>query len=101
MGTDHKQEIADTLPLPRLAATPAIDVAEHWVEAIAETIGLGFHPDTRAGDYISTASGMPLLDPETQVGFDDDLGTAFKVLGDRVYEVGLRVHRQKLARLVG
>jgi hypothetical protein len=63
--------------------------AVSWVKAATETIGLGFHPDTPASDYLNGQTGKPLFSASEATAFDLALEAAFSFLGDEIYEEGL------------
>jgi hypothetical protein len=70
--------------------------AAKWVRRATREIGLGFHPDTRAAEYINLQTGLPLFNADEAEGFDEAAGSAFIHLGDKVYEQGLAIQQSIL-----
>ncbi|WP_315923187.1 hypothetical protein [Mesorhizobium sp. SP-1A] len=63
-------------------ATLAAEYAEYWLRWVSVEIGTGFHPDTRAEDYVP---GLPsTLNKE----YDEMIGFCFENIDDP-YKVGL------------
>lgn len=60
-----------------------------WVKVATKTIGLGFHPDTPACDYLNGQTGKPLFKASDAQSFDAALEAAFGFLGEEIYEEGL------------
>lgn len=64
-----------------------IAYAEAWLRNVAVSIGLGFHPDTRAGSY------SPPLEPGLASEYDAMLDRVFTLLPDP-YEVAYSAWRE-------
>ncbi|MGH7130345.1 MAG: hypothetical protein ACREJO_00150 [Phycisphaerales bacterium] len=67
-----------------------------WLRRATHEIGPGFHPDTPASDYVAAASGMPLFGAQDAEAFDANIGRAFELLGEEVYEYGGHIQRALL-----
>jgi hypothetical protein len=59
-------------------------------------IGLGFHPDTPAGEYIEISTGGQLFVGADAEAFETNRTRAFELLGDKVYDQGLRIQQRRL-----
>jgi len=70
------------------------DNVRQLVEWCVDKIGLGYHPDSRAGDYIA-ADGDPLFDTDVQLLLDT-LHESAVDRGELVYDYGLRRFHQLL-----
>jgi len=62
--------------------------ARQYITAMAQRIGLGFHPDTRVGEYRDD-QGQPLFGGDEAERIDAELDQCFDLLGDEVYDVGM------------
>jgi len=63
-------------------ATLAAEYAEYWLRWVSVEIGIGFHPDTRAEDYV------PRLPSKLNKEYDEMIGFCFEYIDDP-YKVGL------------
>ena len=74
--------------------------AEKFIRAIANEIGLGFHPDTQMEDYID-GNGNALFSPAVASEKQSKLMQCFDLLGeDRIYQVLEPISRKQLKALV-
>ncbi len=74
--------------------------AEKFIRAIANEIGIGFHPDTPMEDYIK-ANGEALFSPRRAYKLQSKLMYAFELLGeDRIYQVLEPISRKQLKALI-
>ncbi len=56
--------------------------------------GMGFHPDTAAGEYVDCDSGRATFEGQfAELVVQPLLDDAFELLGDRVYEIGMEEFR--------
>ena len=70
-----------------------------WLRGVTKLIGPGFHPDTRAGDYITGDARDSLFLPQQIQPFDDSVGRSMDLVEDAgrdPYLVCLRVQRRLL-----
>ena len=74
--------------------------AEKFIRAIANEIGLGFHPDTPMEDYID-GDGNALFSPSVASEKQSKLMYAFELLGEeRIYQVLEPISRKQLKALI-
>lgn len=80
-----------------LAPNAKSEDAIAWLQLVREWVGQGFHPDTRAADYVRSDNGEPFFLPADAARLDSDLVTCFELLGDsRPYDIALIVQRRLL-----
>lgn len=75
--------------------------ARAWVRQMVKELGLGFHPDTSAQDYVRVDGGCgggPFFAPTEVLAFERRREAAVALLGDEIYEVSLCSARRILAR---
>lgn len=85
--------------MPRPLCSPKIENARNaadWLRRATRDIGLGFHPDTPASEYINVATEKPLFVGADAEAFDAARMRAFEMLGERVYDQGLRIQQRHL-----
>lgn len=76
-----------------------VDDCRQLVQWCIREIGLGYHPDSDAADYVRlghhaefsgyVSTGEPLFDAETAERLDALHDQAFELIGDEVYEMGV------------
>ena len=69
--------------------------AERVVRQLVRDIGPGFHPDTPGREYVRMSDGKRSFTRNQAKVIDCKLDFAFRLLGDRVYDIGL-VEQRKL-----
>jgi hypothetical protein len=67
-----------------------------WVQKAALELGLGFHPDTPAAEYVNTETNQPTFTAAEAVAFDAVREKAFDLLGDSIYDYGLSIQQRLL-----
>lgn len=70
--------------------------AVEWVKSVTSAIGLGFHPDTGAADYVNRLTNEPLFSSVEAQAFDEALAQAINLLGDSIYEYGAAIQQKFL-----
>jgi len=71
--------------------------ALRFVNRLQDKIGVGYHPDTRAAEYVND-DDEPLFSELEAEEIDENMDRVFDLLGDEVYEIGLnRQHMMVLA----
>lgn len=81
------------LPAPLTDRSTRKD-AVRWTRAAVSSVGVAFHPDTRAADYVVRETGQALFAPEQAVGFDASMDRAFDLLDSSIYDHGLRAQHR-------
>jgi hypothetical protein len=72
---------------PRLAIGADAATCREWLRCACRRIGLCFHPDTQASEYVD-GNGQALLSPVDAQALDDSIRRVFRILGDEEpYEV--------------
>lgn len=89
--------------MPRSLSKPTVRTrwgAARWTRTAGREIGLGFHPDTAAADYISVGTGRRLFGESEIRGFELNRERAFELLGDAMYTCGSGIQSRVLLELV-
>jgi GMP synthase-like glutamine amidotransferase len=80
------QQVKNMTAVAESFVTATDERAKLFIEQVARRIGVGFHPDTHAADYVD-ANGQYLFDEATAAALNEAMKRAFAILGERIYEV--------------
>lgn len=69
-----------------------------WVRTVSREVGLGFHPDTPASEYVNLNTDLPTFSTTEAKAFDEARDRAFDLLGEHIYQFGLTVQKRNLRR---
>jgi hypothetical protein len=72
--------------------------AERVVRSLVREIGMGFHPDTPGREYVKQ-NGKRSFTVKKAKAIDCKVDFAFRLLGNKVYDIGLREQRKLLRRI--
>lgn len=73
------------MSIPQLSPLDSVESAKQWVGELVYLIGLGFHPDTEAREYVHARTGSALFDDRTAAQLEAGRLAAFDLLGDDFY----------------
>lgn len=85
MTTTPEQSYAEC---PTLAYGATRSDAAGYIRYLVQFIGRGFHPDTRAADYVGRG-GAPLFPGRLADHLQRSIDRAVRILGDTVYDIAL------------
>jgi len=97
---DEKQSDRCLVPWVRKTEVRTKDDAQRLFAELVKTVGLGFHLDTRAEDYVFNGTGKRVFDDADATIVDSLIGQACRVLNDQgidPYEEALGAMKPLLA----
>lgn len=73
------------------------DDVRAWLRVdVLPLLGLGFHPDTAAADYVSSDDGSPAFEEDEAKVFDARRNEAFGVAGADIYAITIEEFERML-----